>query len=261
MRAFLAKTKHLSGKVNWPLFWGLSFFFVVVFSLVKGTFWVSDWLVEHHDAQIKTLKVLGKPHYTAEHDIVTAIKTADLNSFFELDVKAVHQAVLALPWVASVSVRKQWPDTLQVYVVEHTPVAHWNSDLLLNEAGEVFQARSNKLPEGLPELYGPEGSAEEAWQAFQQFKALLAVNQFTLDSLALSERFAWQLWLDNGIRLNLGREDKAQRVQRFIDVYPRMDRPEGKVVDVVDLRYDTGLAVSWKAAPEQQQQQNNKSEA
>lgn len=75
---------------------------------------------------------------------------------------------------------------------------------------------------------------------------MLAVNRFNLVSLALSERFAWQLWLDNGIRLNLGREDKAQRVQRFIDVYPRLEKPEGAQVDAIDLRYDTGLAVSWK---------------
>lgn len=261
MRAFLVKAKLIGSKVNWPLFWGLGFFFAVIFTLIRGTYWVSDWLVVHHDAQIKTLKVLGKPYFTNEDDIVTAIKTTDLTSFFKLDVKAVHEAVKSLPWIATVSVRKQWPDTLQVYVVEHKPVAHWNSDLLLNSDGEVFQAISNKLPEGLPELYGPEGSAEEAWHTFKQFKALLAVNQFTLESLALSERFAWQLWLDNGIRLNLGREDKAKRVQRFIDVYPRMERPEGKVIDVIDLRYDTGLAVSWKEPIEQKEQQNNKSEA
>jgi cell division protein FtsQ len=40
-----------------------------------------------------------------------------------------------------------------------------------------------------------------------------------------------------------------------------MERPEGKVIDVIDLRYDTGLAVSWKEPTEQQEQQNNKSEA
>ncbi|WP_440054214.1 cell division protein FtsQ/DivIB [Pseudoalteromonas sp. T1lg65] len=260
MRAFWSKLKQFNAALNWSLISGLGFFLLVVVSLVKGTYWVSDWLTEHHDAQIKTLKVLGKPYYTNEQQIVDAIKKADLTSFFELEVDEVHKAVKELPWIASVSVRKQWPDTLQVYVVEHQPVAHWNSDLLLNAQGEVFQARSNKVPAGLPELYGPEGSEQEAWQVFLQFHDLLEVNQFKLVSLALSERFAWQLWLDNDIQLNLGREDKAKRVQRFIDVYPRMERPEGKVIDVIDLRYDTGLAVSWKAAASEQQQ-NNKSEA
>ena len=88
---------------------------------------------------------------------------------------------------------------------------------------------------------------------------MLKVNNLELTSLALSERFSWQLWLDNGIRLNLGRKEKAKRVQRFIDVYPRMEQRADAQIDVVDLRYDTGLAVSWK--PVQEEQLENKSKA
>ncbi|MCO7188708.1 MULTISPECIES: cell division protein FtsQ/DivIB [unclassified Pseudoalteromonas] len=246
MRALFGKIAALKHSVNWSLFFGVGFFLIVLLGLMQTGLWARDWLTQHRDTQIKTLTVLGQPYYTAENDIVAAIRKADLSSFFELDVKAVHDQVQALPWVATVSVRKQWPDALQVYVVEHKPVAYWNSDLLLNSAGGVFQANSTRLSKTLPELYGPEGSEVEAWQTFVQLKEMLAVNQFNLVSLALSERFAWQLWLDNGIRLNLGREDKAQRVQRFIDVYPRLEKPEGAQVDAIDLRYDTGLAVSWK---------------
>lgn len=163
-----------------------------------------------------------------------------------------------LPWVATASVRKQWPDTLQVYVVEHHAVAIWNSDLLLNQSGEVFEASSDKLTEQLPQLYGPEGSEFEAWVAFKQLDDMLRVNNLKLTSLALSERFSWQLWLDNGIRLKLGRKEKAKRVQRFIDVYPRMEKRADAQVDVVDLRYDTGLAVSWKLLEEAQLQNKSK---
>jgi len=98
-----------------------------------------------------------------------------------------------------------------------------------------------------------------AWIAFKQFDEMLKVNALTLKSLALSERFSWQLWLDNGVRLNLGRKDKAKRVQRFIDVYPRMEKRADAQIDAIDLRYDTGLAVSYK--PVQEQQLQNKSKA
>ncbi|MFC3033063.1 cell division protein FtsQ/DivIB [Pseudoalteromonas fenneropenaei] len=259
MRTFLGKTRAFLHSCNWPLLGGVSFFLIVLLTLWQLVFGVSDWLVTHKDAQIKQLTVLGKPQYTEEREIIAAIKRVDLSSYFKLDVKRVQQEVQALPWVASASVRKQWPNTLQVYVVEHQPMAIWNSDLLLNQQGQVFQAQSEKLADDLPQLYGPEGSEVEAWQTFVQFRELLAVNQFKLVSLALSERFAWQLWLDNGIRLNLGREEKAQRVQRFIDVFPHLERPDGAKIDAVDLRYDTGLAVSWKFPASQQQQ--NKSAA
>ncbi|WP_372761293.1 cell division protein FtsQ/DivIB [Pseudoalteromonas sp.] len=259
MHPLLEKAQQIKQQLNWSLIFGVSFFLAVVIGLVQITSGVSNWLVENEDAQIKHLTVLGQPKYTEETAIIKAIKHADLSSFFKLNVKHVQQLVQDLPWVESVSVRKQWPDTLQVYVVEHHAVAHWNSDLLLNQNGEAFEAKSNKLSNDLPQLYGPEGSEREAWIAFQQFHEMLKVNNLTLKSLALSERFSWQLWLDNGVRLNLGRKDKAKRVQRFIDVYTRMKKRDDAQIDAIDLRYDTGLAISYK--PLQDEQLQNKSKA
>ncbi len=56
--------------------------------------------------------------------------------------------------------------------------------------------------------------------------------------------------LGNGIMLELGREDKMARIQRFINVYPELVKQE-KSVARVDLRYDTGLAVGWEDAQEE----------
>jgi len=252
MHPFLERAKQLKQQLNWSLIFGVSFFLAVVIGLIEITNGVSHWLVKNKDAQIKHLTVLGNPKYTDEKAITNAIKTADLSSFFELNVKQVQHVVQALPWVATVSVRKQWPDTIQVYVVEHQAVAYWNSDLLINQNGDAFEAKSDKLTATLPKLYGPEGSEKEAWTAFKQFDEMLKVNAFTLSSLALSERFSWQLWLDNGVRLNLGRKDKGKRVQRFIDVYSRIKKRADAQIDVIDLRYDTGLAVSYKPLQAQQ---------
>lgn len=250
MHPFLEKAQQLKQQLNWSLIFSVVFFLAVVFGLIKITRDVSGWLVENKDAQIKQLTVLGEPQYTNEAAIISAIKKADLSSFFKLNVKQVQNLVQALPWVASVSVRKQWPDTLQVYVIEHRAVAHWNGDLLINQSGDTFEAKSDKLSASLPQLFGPEGSEKEAWIAFKQLDEMLKVNAFTLSSLALSERFSWQLWLDNGVRLNLGRKDKAKRVQRFIDVYAQIEKRADAHIDVIDLRYDTGLAVSYKPAQE-----------
>ena len=61
--------------------------------------------------------------------------------------------------------------------------------------------------------------------------------------------------------LNLGREERVKRVQRFMDVYPLIKthledqfkkqnnhkKQLKQAVDYIDLRYDTGLAVGWKS--------------
>jgi cell division protein FtsQ len=62
--------------------------------------------------------------------------------------------------------------------------------------------------------------------------------------------------LDDGVTLNLGREERVERIQRFMDVYPMIkvqleakkitEKQKNQAVDYIDLRYDTGLAVGWK---------------
>lgn len=74
---------------------------------------------------------------------------------------------------------------------------------------------------------------------------LLRSRQLDIEELSLSERFAWQVQLVNGIEINLGRQEFIDRLQRFVDVYPLLsEQPKG--VSYVDLRYDTGLAVGWQ---------------
>ena len=52
---------------------------------------------------------------------------------------------LNLPWVYSVAVRKQWPNELKIYVVDQNPVALWNGDFLINQAGKFFKLMLNGL--------------------------------------------------------------------------------------------------------------------
>ena len=75
-------------------------------------------------------------------------------------------------------------------------------------------------------------------------QTLLAGAALPIDELFLSERFAWQITLKNAIKLNLGRQEFIDRLQRFVDVYPLL-KEQPKAVEYIDLRYDTGLAVGW----------------
>ncbi len=102
----------------------------------------------------------------------------------------------------------------------------------------------------LPYLVGPDDQATSVLTNYRQLKALLAINEFELTHLELSPRHAWLAILANGIELELGREDKMARIQRFIDVYPTLIKQD-KPVMRVDLRYDTGLAVGWGEANEE----------
>ncbi|QPG06290.1 cell division protein FtsQ/DivIB [Salinimonas marina] len=222
---------------------GLTFLLCVLGSLLYAAFAVRDWLKDEQRMPVQVIEFSGDFDHVSLTRLERLIRKSQPGSFFELDVNEVFRLVEAQPWVYRASVRKQWPNTLKIYLVEQQPVAQWNEDMLLNPYGDTFEASAGELT--LPRLYGPGGSEKTALEGYNAMKSLLATSSMAIAELSLSERFAWQMQLKNGVELNLGRQEFIDRLQRFIDVYPLLTKQE-KPVRYVDLRYDTGFAVGWR---------------
>ncbi len=222
---------------------GFIFFILVVAGLVYFSCVIRDYLKDEQQSPVQVIEFSGQFEHLKLGNLERVIRTEQPGSFFELDVNQVHQLIEQQPWVYRASIRKQWPHTLQIYLVEQTPVATWNGDMVLNQYGETFSVDSSILE--LPTLFGPGGSEITALEGFHAMELLLSSSGLTIKELSLSERFAWRIQLNNGIDLNLGRQEFMDRLQRFVDVYPLLVT-EGKAIDYVDLRYDTGLAVGWR---------------
>jgi len=73
-----------------------------------------------------------------------------------------------------------------------------------------------------------------------------------LNSLNINHRYSWSLELTNGIKLQVGRKHLLQRVERFIRLYPLLKSESDLSIEKVDLRYDTGLAVTRLETSEMQ---------
>lgn len=178
-------------------------------------------------------------------------------SMLRTDLNQVKAVVRQVEWVREADVRRRFPGTLEIQIEEHKPFARWQSsgtqnespgdtgqDLLVNTFGEVFAADTE---DKLPLLAGPADSAVEVmtqWLAFgKQLEALgTASAELRPAELRLSPRRAWQLRLENGSTLELGRNDAAARLARFVRAYPQV--PALQLASArVDLRYQSGLAV------------------
>lgn len=225
------------------LFGGVIFLTCVLAGLAVGGIKVQGWLQDEQRAPVQVVDFSGDFQHIDVLSLEKLIRDSQPGSFFSLDVNDVYELVESQPWVYRASVRKQWPNTLKIYLVEQTAVALWNEDLLLNPYGESFGASADGV--SLPKLFGPGGSERTALEGYNAMQTLLHSVDLPIVELSLSERFAWQIQLENGVELNLGRQEFIDRLQRFIDVYPLLvKQPKG--IDYVDLRYDTGLAVGWK---------------
>jgi|TARA_B110000902_G_scaffold51206_1_gene58908 cell division protein FtsQ len=244
----IKKSEHKKLKVHWVFWLGLSFFIIVVIVMLAGSWLITEKVIAEEGTPVTSLVITGEMPFTVREDILMVVESIDLSNFFQVDVNDVQHQISQLPWIYSVSVRKKWPNELKIYVVDQLPVAQWNGDFLINNEGKAFQADLSRIKSKLPQFYGPEGTEVLALENFTNLNRLLEYSELSIDELVLSERFAWQLTLSDGVLLNLGREDRVKRIQRFMDVYPiiKKKKEDNQQVNYIDLRYDTGIAVGWK---------------
>lgn len=225
---------------------GIVFFFTVILLIVWGYNSLFNWAQSQSHVPISQVVIHGDLTYLDRAKLQTKIENKLEGSFFTLEVAKLQAKIEENPWVYAVSIRKEWPQRIHVYVVEQDVFAVWNNDLLLNKFGDVFFPDSKQVSSELPRLFGPAGTEQDVIKGYVQMQHLLDLHKFNISEVILSERYAWQLWLDTGIHVNVGRDDKMKRLQRFIDLQPLLEEYRDRDVARVDLRYDIGLAVSWR---------------
>ena len=169
------------------------------------------------------------------------------SGFFDTPVDRIGDAVAALPWVASVSVRREWPHTLHIDVVEEAPVARWNDDGLMDAQGKVFVHSADKAYASLPMLSGREDSAQDVLAQYDTLAGLLQPRGIAIVALNVDARGAATVELDDGIEVRLGREDAEQRLARFSAIALPALAAKLATVAYVDMRYTNGFAVGWKS--------------
>ena len=71
---------------------------------------------------VDRLAITSGPH-TSPADVTAAAGVPKHRALIDVDTAAVARRVRTLPWVRSVRVRKQWPATIRIDVVERVPAA------------------------------------------------------------------------------------------------------------------------------------------
>ncbi|MBS0908814.1 cell division protein FtsQ [Tatumella sp. JGM118] len=243
-----------SGRSNGTRLFGLIFLLLVIGTMVLGGVMVLKWMDDASRLPLSKLVVTGQTRYTTHDDIRQAILSlGPPGTFMSQNVDVIQQQIERLPWIKQVSVRKQWPDELKIHLVEYVPVARWNDQNVVDADGVSFRLPlSLSAQQPMPMLYGPEGSENEVMAGFYQMSDALKPSKITLKAASMSARRSWQLVTSDDMKIELGRDDTMKRLQRFIDLYPvllRQAQAENKRIGYVDLRYDSGAAVGWIAAP------------
>ncbi len=231
---------------------GIIFLIIVLGTIFWGGWRVMNWMKDATHHPCMRLVVIGNHDYTTNDDILQAILERGAPvTFMTQDVNVIQKKIKQLPWIKHVSVRKRWPDELKIQLLEYVPVARWNDYLRIDAKGTVFSEPEGWLnSQTLPLLYGPKGTEKIVLDNYRSMSSILACRKYTLKIVAMTQRHSWKVVLDNNTRLNLGRDNCIGRLNRFIELYPLLEKEAQKTkkrISYIDLRYKSGASVRWSS--------------
>ena len=202
----------------------------------------------------QTLKHINKP--VVKQQVLETVQ----GNFFSVRLEDVKRGFESMPWVRHANVRRVWPNGLIVSIEEQKPFGTWGgaeSHILMNTQGELFAGRVSDIGDGISliDFSGPEDASKEVMRLYERANAWFKPWSAEVKSLTLSDRYAWNVKLSNGMKVEFGRDEEnsdktltEDRVARLFKYWPQVQEKWANRVDAIDLRYANGFAVHLASA-------------
>ncbi|MBT8067018.1 MAG: cell division protein FtsQ/DivIB [Gammaproteobacteria bacterium] len=228
---------------------------LMAIGIVIATYQLSLTLL---DRPISSIQINGPFQRVSALQIEEAISDQIEAGFVGADLDRIQDRIVALPWIDQARVARRWPSRISITVTEQVPAAIWGERGLLNTRGELFVAEARHPPAELPRLSGPDDRSAEVAKRYLEVRDRLIPVGLDLQRVHLDARGSWDMTLQNGINVRLGRRDVSERTDLFLRVVTDIITSREKEIEYVDMRYGSGFTIGWNGGattpvPEQQQ--------
>ncbi len=187
-------------------------------------------------------EISGNRYLSREEILVRAGITAQ-TSLLLLDAEGVRATLMDDARVAQASVRKFYPDRLEIVIEERVGFARWQrigKTHLIARDGTVLESDIGGGAVDLPLVVGL-GAEKRAGALLDLIARFPAVQEVMRAGILVAER-RWNLRLKNGIDVRLPEEDPALALERLVQL-ERSTQILTRDVTVIDLRVPDRVAV------------------
>ncbi|MFT7286362.1 MAG: cell division protein FtsQ [Halieaceae bacterium] len=217
---------------------------------------------------VERIVVSGKLEHLRQEAVRSLLAERMDRGLLFLNLRTLRRELETLPWVYRAQLRRRFPDTLEVRVLEQVPIARWGDEGFLNhEARVIFvadQQQGRELPSirgqagseaplgrryqqgrNLPSIRGPEGHEALLMNRYQQLLDRLQAVRLTPSALREDEFGQLQVEMSSGLLLHLGAKDFSGRLEQFLLLWRGDLQDRAATVRRVDMRYASGAAVAY----------------
>lgn len=222
------------------------FIFIVLIGLII-------WMVSSASLSLRGMVIHGDVTHHNAASFRTSIVPNLKGNFYTINLSRAQNAFEVLPWVSKASVKRVFPQRIEVILKEHKAVALWgmrDDSKMVSNSGLVFDSGiDDDESESFPQFIGPDGQSELMLSMYRHLIPILEPLSMKLVKLELSVRGSWSVVLDGGAIIELGRgsvDIVSERVKRFShtlgQVVSKFNRGAG-ALQYADLRHSDGYAL------------------
>ena len=219
---------------------------IIFFVLLGGMLWCAWEYTKPNEFPIKQVKIFATYERLDKNKLQDVVSSYLNNGFFYLNVFGLKKRLLDFPWIYAVSIKREWPDTVIINVVEERAILQWGDNSLINSFGTVFSPHKSSFPKNLPIIFGPEGKESKVFDLYKKIEAALEPLDLSVKKFLLNTRHYWEILLSNNVIVYLKEADPLGQIEVLVSLYRKITGESKKAPASFDMRYQSGLAVKWK---------------
>ena len=212
----------------------------VIFTLILSFIYVSL------NQPIRVINIEGDFKRVSLKTIQSVTSEMKNKGFLSLRQTSYREKLESFDWVKSVQLSKEWPDTVNINVIEDDVVGIWNNELLLNSSGSLYVLDKRVIPSELIQFFGPEDLVDPVYKQFKLYNNELIARGILIEKIGLDLRGSWSVTVRPGIEIKLGNQNTNERFNRFLMVWDESLLENFELISYIDLRYAEGFVIKRK---------------
>ncbi len=196
----------------------------------------------HAGMSLDEVQVTGRSE-TSQAEILAAIGVQRGAPLLGVDIQAVRQRLVSLPWVASAMVERRFPNRLVVQITEAEPLALWQRQqqlYLVSRDGKVIETSNLQKYAKLLVIVGDDAPLH-AGKLLEMLASEPDLQHQVTAAVYVGKR-RWNLRLNNEVDVKLPEEDPESAWHRLADLN-RQSQLLNKDISIVDLRLPNQVVV------------------
>ena len=216
------------------------------FLLIFFILFVFGFIYVSINQPITVINIEGDLKRVSKKGLESVVSDLKDQGFLIVNQSKYKDKLEAIDWVKSVKINKEWPNTINLIVVEDDVIGLWNQRLLLNSSGELYALDQRVVPDELIQFFGPEDRENEVYKRYKLYNDELATRGILIEEIELDLRGSWVITIRPSIKIKLGEDNVEERFERFLTIWDESLLENFELISYIDLRYSEGFVIKRK---------------